>query len=123
MKEGNAIKVTSSQTKAIVKQNLGWVKVGQLGPVLDVLREESPSILVDVIGEGNFMKELKKLKLKIHTLEGHVKKFLQGNETLDLRIGLGGWDLKRLKSLWRISLKCFCFKKLHWGWVGNFWSS
>jgi hypothetical protein len=66
------------------------VKVGQLGPVLDVLREESPSILVDVIGEGNFMKELKKLKLKIHTLEGHVKKFLQGNETLDLRIGLGG---------------------------------
>ena len=66
MKEGNAIKVTSSQTKAIVKQNLGRVKVGQLGPILDVLHEESPSILVNVIGKGNFMKELKELKLKIH---------------------------------------------------------
>ena len=46
------------------------MKVRQLSPVLDALPDESPSVLVEVAREGNFMKELKELKLKINTLEG-----------------------------------------------------
>ena len=36
-----------------------------MGPVLDALLEVSPFVFKDVIREGNFMKELKELKLKV----------------------------------------------------------
>jgi hypothetical protein len=44
MKEGIAIKVISSQTKLIVDQNLGQVKMRQLGPELDALPEGLPFV-------------------------------------------------------------------------------
>lgn len=80
MKEGTTIKVTSSQTKLIINENLGQ-KVRQLGPVLDALPEGSPSVLVEMAGECDFMKELKdlqgevkSLKKKHEELKSHVKK-------------------------------------------------
>jgi hypothetical protein len=87
MKEGVATKVTSFQTKEVVEQNLDQMKVKQLDLVLDALPDESPSLLVEVVGKGDFMKELKKLKLKVNTLEGYVKKLEEfHSDALDISL-------------------------------------
>lgn len=81
-KDGSATKATSSQTKAVIQENPGKIKIRHLGATLDEIPDDSPSLLVEVDNESDIMKEIVELKRKTTILEKSHKELEASNMKL-----------------------------------------